>query len=222
VDPEARFTALVQGDEAALSLDEASLLMAATIDPATDIAGALAALDGLATRFDGSTFDELRRHLFATEGFRGDEDNYYDADNSFLDRVISRRCGIPITLAVVTMEVGRRVGIAVDGIGMPGHFLVHHGGIICDPFHGGRVLDVDGCAAIYAALAGSGSGFDPSMLAPVGPLAILTRMLANLKRIYTSDGNLDALERVLRLRTAMPDAPDEDHHQLTRLKARWN
>ena len=221
MDAEARFAALVAGDEAALRLDEAALVMAAAIDPSTDVAGGLAALDDLAARCDGSTFDALRRHLFVAEGFGGDEESYYDAANSFLDKVIARRRGIPITLAVVTMEVGRRLGIAVEGIGMPGHFLVRHADVICDPFHVGRILDVDACAAIYASLGGSG-GFDTTMLAPVGPLAILTRMLANLKRIYTSESDLNALERVLRVRTAIPGAPDEDHHQLTRLKARWN
>jgi len=220
VDPETRFVALVQGDDS-LPLDEACLVMAAVIEPTTDVDGGMRALDELAIACEGRTFDDLRRHLFLTEGFRGDEDNYYDPANSFLDKVIARRRGIPITLSVVTMEVGRRLGLTVDGIGMPGHFLVHHDGVIYDPYHGGGPLDREGCAAIYAAL-GGGSSFDASMLAPVDPRAIVTRMLANLKRVYTTDGDLTALERVLRLRTAMPDASDDDEHQLTRLRARWN
>jgi regulator of sirC expression with transglutaminase-like and TPR domain len=220
VDAVARFVALVEGDDS-LALDEASLVMAAAIDPETDVDGALQTLDELAAGCGGGTFDDLRRHLFVTEGFRGDDNSYYDPANSFLDKVIARRRGIPITLSVVTMEVGRRLGLTVEGIGMPGHFLVHHDGAIYDPFHGGGPLDREGCAAIYAAL-GGGDSFDASLLAPVDARAILARMLANLKRVYTTEGDLNALERVLRLRTAMPDASDDDEHQLTRLRARWN
>lgn len=221
MDPEERFAALVAGDEGSLPLDEAALVMAAAVAPGTDVDAGLAALDELAAGCKGRTFDDLRQYLFVSQGFRGDEENYYDAANSFLDQVIARRRGIPITLAVVTIEVGRRLGLSIDGIGMPGHFLVHHDGGLYDPFHGGRIIDRAGCEALYSALGGGGE-LEASMLAPVGPLAIVTRMLANLKRIYTTEGDLDALERVLRLRTAIPGAPDDDHHQLTRLKARWN
>jgi regulator of sirC expression with transglutaminase-like and TPR domain len=221
MDPEARFTALVHKGAGAVPLDEAALVMAAAIDPGTDVEGALSALDELAAACDGRTFDDLRQRLFVAEGFRGDDENYYDAANSFLDKVIARRRGIPITLSVLTIEVGRRLGLRVDGVGMPGHFLVHHDGAVYDPFHGGRVLDREGCAAIYEALRGTGS-FNSSMLATVDARAILARMLANLKRVYTTEGDLNALERVLRLSTAMPDASDDDQHQLTRLKARWN
>src|SRR4051812_30605946 len=192
-DAETRFVALMQQRDDTVPLDDAVLLLAAAIDPTTDVAGGIAALDDIAARCAGNTFDALRHHLFVVEGFHGDDEEYYDPANSFVDKVIVRRRGIPITLAIVTMEVGRRLGLDVQGIGMPGHFLVRHREQIADPFHGGNIVDREGCAAIYSALA-AGTQFDDSMLAPVGPTAILTRMLANLKRIYTTDGNLNALE----------------------------
>ena len=203
-----RFERLVQRGEAEIPLDEAALLIAAHADPAVDVAGALAQLDALASRCPGPSLDDLRRHLFGTEGFRGDDEDYYDPSNSFLHRVLDRRRGIPITLSVVTMEVGRRIGLAIEGIGMPGHFLVRHEATLFDPFNRGALLD----AAQY----------DPELLDPAGPVAIVARMLANLKQIYVSNGDATALEWVLRLRTAIPGIPDEERHQLTRLRARWN
>jgi regulator of sirC expression with transglutaminase-like and TPR domain len=95
--------------------------------------------------------------------------------------VLDRRLGIPITLSVLMIEVGRRRGIDVRGVGMPGHFLVVVGeGEWYDPFHGGRALDYDGCVARFAELQDP-AAFLPTFLAPVGPIAILDRMLANLQ-----------------------------------------
>ena len=203
-----RFAALLRRPEPEIRLDEAALLIAAHADPATDVEEGLAELDDIAGRCPGASLDDLRRHLFGTEGFRGDDEDYYDPRNSLLHRVLERRRGIPITLSVVTMEVGRRIGLAIDGIGMPGHFLVRCGDTLFDPFDRGAVLDA--------------SQFDAELLAPVGPVAIVARMLANLKQISIANGDATALEWVLRLRTAIPGIPDEEHHQLTRLRARWN
>lgn len=106
------------------------------------------------------------------------------------------------------MEVGRRLGLAIEGIGTPGHFLVRHEDTLFDPFDRGVILDA--------------AHFDAKLLEPVGPVAILARMLANLKHIYVTSGDATALEWVLRLRTTIPGVPDEERHQLTRLRARWN
>lgn len=203
-----RFAMLLRRPESEIPLDEAAVLIAVHADPSADVEGALAELDAVATRCPGTSLDDLRRHLFGTEGFRGDDEDYYDPANSLLHRVLERRRGIPIMLSVVTMEVGHRIGLAIDGIGMPGHFLVRHEDTLFDPFNRGAVLDA--------------TQFDDELLAPVGPVAIVARILANLKQIYVANGDATALEWVLRLRTAIPGIPDEERHQLTRLRARWN
>jgi len=115
---------------------------------------------------------QLARH----EGFTGNHDDYYEARNSYLNHVIERRRGIPITLCLVIIELARRVGVPAVGIGMPGHFLVRDGrdmDAFADPFNGVS-LDRAGCEGLFSAVQPQLS-FDDAYLAPVGPLAIVTR-----------------------------------------------
>ena len=138
----------------------------------------------------------LAEALFVTEGFAGNTSEYSDPRNSLLDDVIDRRLGIPISLSVLMIEVGRRIGLALHGVGMPGHFLVgvdEDPEVFVDPFHAGRVLDVDGCRAIFAALQGPDAPFSPAYLAPTGPRAILLRVLNNLQRSYLERSAVDAV-----------------------------
>src|SRR5690606_13265031 len=117
--------------------------------------------------------------LFRSLGFAGDVEDYGNPRNSLLDSVLDRRRGIPITLAVVLIEVARRAGVALEGVGMPGHFLVRAAGdgeLFADPFHG-VVLDRAGCEKLFAALHGPRARFRDRFLDPVGPRAILARML---------------------------------------------
>src|SRR5205823_9498396 len=107
-------------------------------------------LDELAVRAAGLSGAELATLLFVTEGFVGNAADYADPRNSYLDDVLDRRLGIPITLSVVMLEVGRRCGLQLHGVGMPGHFLVGGGpGEWFDPFHDGARLDLAGCAALF-------------------------------------------------------------------------
>lgn len=214
-----RFVELVQGPEAdlAVALDEAALLIAAHAAPGLDIAAYRSRLDGLAAGAAAATLDGVTHHLFAVEGFRGNRDDFQDPRNSYLDQVLDRRLGIPITLAVVLMEVGRRRGLPLVGVGMPGHFLVRleaEPPVIVDPFAGGAVLDVAGCEARFRAVHGAEAPFDESLLVPVGPRAILARMLANLKQVHAARGDAAALEWVLRLRTAVPGVPAQEQVDL--------
>ena len=129
------------------------LLIAAHAHPDLDVDARLAQLDALAARAAGLSAGELSTLLFVVEGFRGNESDYGDPRNSFLDDVLDRQLGIPITLSVVMLEVGRRCGLQLHGVGMPGHFLVGGGaGEWFDPFHGGARLDLAGCAALFAQL----------------------------------------------------------------------
>ena len=212
-----RFAALVRRPEAEIPLDEAALLIAAVAKDDVDVDGALRALDEIADEVPAPTLDGLRALLFRDLGFGGNPDDYYDPANSYLDDVLDRRVGIPISLAVVMMEVGRRIGVPLWGVSMPGHFLVRDKvdpDVFVDPFARGRMLDRDGCEARFHAVQGPGSVFDESFLEPVGKRAILTRMLANLETVATVREDGDLLRRVLELRVALPTAGLVEHRKL--------
>ena len=207
MDPTPRFTELVQGPEEELRLDAAALRIAAHAQPDLEVDAELAVLDGLAGGIGEHTLEGWRRHLFVDLGFTGNVKRYYDPGNSFLNEVVRRRRGLPITLSVLGMEVGRRIGLRLEGVGMPGHFLLRNGpGIYVDPFAGGRVMDRDECVERFRAVNGPGVPFDPAYLEPVGPRAILARMLNNLKSVYTGRGDIVALSWVFDLRMALPGA----------------
>ncbi len=171
-------------DPSAARLDVAALCIAGHAHPGLDVDAGCARLDELAAACYDRTFGGVRRHLFEHEGFTGNSHDYGDPENSFLDSVLARRTGIPITLAIVMMEVGRRVGVAIDGVGMPGHFLVADAtreGVWCDPFHGGAELALDGCRQVFERVHGHSMAFHESMLRPTPSNAIVARVLTNLE-----------------------------------------
>lgn len=213
---------MVEAPEEALRLDEAALLIAAHAHPELDVDARLAQLDELAAGCPSATVDGVVGHLFGTLGFRGNVDDYGDPRNSFLDDVLDRRLGIPITLSVVLMEVGRRLGVSFVGIGLPGHFVVRHEGVprvLLDPFEGGRRLSPEDCAEHVRRIYGDALSFEPSMLAPVGPRAVLARMLANLKQRFTMEGDAVDAEWVIRLRTLIPDVGEQELGELAGAQA---
>jgi regulator of sirC expression with transglutaminase-like and TPR domain len=191
----ARFAALIERDP--VPLDEAALAIAEEEYAALDVEEVLVRLDRLGERVRAragsreraaSILGALRQVLVEEEGLRGNERDYHDPRNSFLNEVLERKVGIPITLSVVWMEVGRRAGLRLDGVGFPGHFLAKYvspGGteIFLDAFHGGEILSADECVARYRARTG-GRDLDRRYLAAVAPRQILARMLHNLRRIY--------------------------------------
>ena len=131
--------------------------------------------------------------------------------------MLDRRVGIPITLSVLAMEVGRRAGVLLDGVGLPGHFLVRTRSqptVFLDPFAAGRQLDVDGCAELFRRSQGDAVPFDEALLAPVGSRAILARLLGNLRANYAQQGERSALVWVLRLRSAIPGVPLAERRDL--------
>ena len=137
--------------------------------------------------------DALNKYLFEDQGFSGNTGNYDDPRNSFLNQVLDRRTGIPLTLAVVYIEIARRAGIRVDGVNFPGHFLLrfpfgpeddHASAVFVDPFHSGTVLSETDCRSLLHQHAGAGVEFEPRLLAPATKQQILIRMLGNLKRVY--------------------------------------
>jgi regulator of sirC expression with transglutaminase-like and TPR domain len=205
-----------------IDLARAALLIAAEEYPGLDVARYLARLDELARevspRLSGArTAAErvavLNRFLFAEQKFAGNREHYEDPRNSFLNEVLDRCAGIPITLSLVYVEVARRAGVDAHGVGFPGHFLVkhgQHGGIVVDPFFG-TVLTLAECQSRLAAVLGAGAQLEPERhLRAATPREILVRLLGNLKVIYvrTSDFGraLACCERIL---LVAPDSPLE-------------
>ena len=197
-----QFARVLACPDDAVDLAEAALLIACEEYPALDLPHYLARLDGMAqsvrqrispaARADRAVA-ALRRYLFEEEGFRGNEQDYYDPRNSFLNEVIDRRTGIPITLSVVYIEVARRAGLRAVGVGLPGHFLVRVSGggadLLVDPYHGGIALSEGDCQERLNRIYGGRLKVDAAMLAPCGPKALLARMLRNLKAIYLKSGD---------------------------------
>ena len=186
-----RFADVVRRPDHEVPLDLAWALLTAHAHPAVDPDALVAELDDLAASCRTPTLDGLRHHLFVDQGFVGNDADYYDPANSYLDDVLDRHLGIPITLSVVSMEVGRRLGVPLVGIGLPGHFLLRDGAdpeVFLDPFRGGELLDRTGCLDVVRRLHGPDADLDPAWLEPVGRVAILERMLANLVRIFQQRG----------------------------------
>ena len=205
-----RFAELMARDEDTIPLDLAALLIAAHARPGLDVERQRARLDELADSCPGTDLDDLVAHLFGRLGFVGNADDYYDPRNSYLPHVLDTHRGIPISLSVVTISVGARVGIPLVGVGMPGHFLVRavdRPDRFLDPFGRGAALDQRGCEALFHALHGPEVAFHPAHLAPVGPRAIAARMLANLGACFRARDDKAGLVWALRLRTLRPGGP---------------
>jgi regulator of sirC expression with transglutaminase-like and TPR domain len=126
----------------------------------------------------------LNRLLFDEMAFTGNSDNYSDPRNSFLNEVLDRRTGIPISLAVVYMEVARRAGLEVEGLNFPGHFLVRCQGLIIDAFHQGAILSEDACRVLLRRHEGEDATLEPHLRGHATKRQILVRMLVNLKQNY--------------------------------------
>jgi regulator of sirC expression with transglutaminase-like and TPR domain len=228
MDATERFAAAVAAPAADMRLDVAAFALAAHAHRDLDIDGACAQLDALAARCPHPTFDGLRAYLFETLSFRGNRRDYGDPENSFLDSVVERRVGIPITLSVLMMEIGRRVGVPVHGVGMPGHFLVMDAardGVWCDPFHGGALYDSEGCRRLFAQVHGNARGFSRALLVPTDSRSIVSRMLANLEggRLAADPVALGWMcDLHLRLPDLAPDQRDRISAARRTVRARWN
>ncbi|MFL6206239.1 MAG: transglutaminase family protein [Acidimicrobiales bacterium] len=215
-DATARFAALVARQDRPLPVDEALLLIAAHADPGVDVQAERARLDELAARVAEPSVGALRQLLFDELGFAGDRDTYYDADNSLLPRVLDRRLGIPLSLSLLTIEVGRRCGVHLEGIGMPGHYLLRPAGdaaTFIDVYDRGRELDVEGCHHLFERVQ-AGMPWDDRFLQPDAPWARVARTLGNLATAYRRSGDRDSLCWTLQLRLLLPGGSDQDRREL--------
>lgn len=225
MDPLGRFAELMSVHPHAVVLDEAALCVAAVAQPGLDVDAELARLDRLAAECATPTLDGLVALLFGSGRFRGNAADYYDPRNSYLDQVLARGVGIPITLSVLAMEVGRRVGVPLAGVGMPGHFLLRDQvdpAVFVDPFHGGRLLGAPDCRDLFRRSMGRQAPWYDGYLEPISRAAIIERMVANLRLGFQRTGDTVSLRWVLRLRVRCPGATDDDHRELARLLADTN
>ena len=206
-----------------IDLVHGALLIAKAAYPDLNESLYLERLDRMAARVNvdmtASTESEeiimkLNDVLFEQEKLRGNRENYYDPDNSFLNRVLDRKTGIPITLSLIYIEVAGRLGLDVRGIGLPGHFItaLYHpsGTIYIDPFNRGKILTVDKCLEIIRTHISNAFAPDLHWLQPISRKELLTRMLRNLKLIYARQDNDVMLFKMIHwILTLQPDAPAE-------------
>jgi regulator of sirC expression with transglutaminase-like and TPR domain len=205
-----------------LDLLEGALLIASDARPGLDPEAVASEVDalaeplrrrGLATLPAPAQARVLADHLFVGIGFHGNDADYYDPRNSFLDEVIARRTGIPISLSVLYVEVARRAGVTASPVGFPGHFLVriddHERRLVVDPFHGGGALDEVALADLLRR-SGSKLRYSSELIAPTPVRQVVARMLMNLRGIYASRGDFRRLLLVIdRLIDLMPGSTDE-------------
>src|SRR4051794_23654267 len=224
------FSRLVRMPDQEIDLVEAALLIAARQGNGVHTELCMAQLAAISHRVQAllkaegiedprlapcETVDIINRVLFSEEGFVGNRDDYYDVENSYLDKVLVRRTGIPITLCIVYMEVARQVGLPMHGIGLPGHFVVGYWPtdparlprLIVDPFNEGRLLSPGDCSERIQAAYGEDVHFTSEWLRPMSNRQILARVLGNLKQIYMSlDQREEALRTIDMLLIVQPDA----------------
>ena len=216
-DVERHWDALLKTSEHTLDLEAGAFLIARTGDPHIETSPYQQRLDEMATELRPLSSDTPRQvvrymneYLFQTLRFRGNTQQYYDPNNSFLHRVLDDRVGIPISLSVVYLLLGQRLGVPVAGIGLPGHFLVglRTEPVFIDCFHQGTLLTDKDCARL---LQNHGVEFDRRYLEPYSQAQILARMLRNLIAVYEIRQETTEGQRFRRLLTALENREPHPH-----------
>jgi regulator of sirC expression with transglutaminase-like and TPR domain len=212
------FTALVMDDESKIDLAQAALLIASVAYPDLDPVPSLTHLDALARRVREllslsetanlpalfaaeSDFSPLtvitaiNQILFEEEHFHGNKEDYSNPNNSYLNKVLEEHTGLPITLCVLYMEIGKRIGLPIDGMGFPYHFMIRYhwpaGNIYIDPFSDGLILNEQECIERLQTITRHHIPLHPRWLKPVTSRQILLRMLNNLKAIYINKSDFE-------------------------------
>jgi len=205
-----------------IELDRAALEIARIEYPDFDAGPYLGQLDDFAAAIaeraedlsDGEKFIRAtNEYLFGELGFEGNDADYYNPDNSCLNRVLETRLGIPISLSVIYIEIARRLAKPVRGVGLPGHFIVLYDDgqfrAWIDPFHGGALVHEARCRELAQM-----ETLDPELLAPVDKRYIVMRMINNLRRVYFTNRDAEKAIRVLELLIAADPTSAEEHKQL--------
>jgi len=210
------FATLIHRPDGSIDLARASLLISQEEYPDLDIDQYIQTLDEMALdlhsrlaggRASGQILDVMNQYLFDEMGFSGNREDYYNPKNSFLNEVLDTRLGIPITLSVIYLELGWRLGLALAGVGLPGHFIVSYKDgeeeLLIDPYNAGSLLSMEDCQQRLDQIYGGVLTLRPEYLSPLPRKGILVRILNNLKSIYISRREhakaLAASERILLL-----------------------
>ena len=215
-----------------IDLLQAALLYAKPEYPSLEMRQCVNRIEQLAARVidrrgscedSAHTIASINAILFQEEGFTGNQSEFYDPRNSYLNEVLDRKLGIPITLSVIYMEVARRVGLPVFGVGLPGHFLLKHfdlGGqpIFIDPYVAGRLLSPAECQVRMDEVYGGQVPMQPEFLNTVNKRQILTRMLNNLRSIYISHRNFKKALTIIDFVLAIHPRSPEDLRQRALLR----
>ena len=212
------FSSLAQAPE--FDLESGAFLLARTRDPLLDEDTARARLDALGAQVREEvppglsateTVERFSEILFRRNGFRGNQDDYYSPDNSYLDRVLETGLGNPIGLSAIAMFVGDRAGLPLSGIGLPGHFLMAYGEgdgrILFDPFFGGATISEEQCRSRVTE---AEIPWRDDHLAPLPPRMVMFRMIVNLLLIYQTAGAQGQIDALGRLATAIQQSPPPD------------
>jgi regulator of sirC expression with transglutaminase-like and TPR domain len=215
------FLELASFCEETFPLDRAALTLALDEYPELNIHSYLRKLDTMAARAEVlvgvdrtpiNVIESINEVLFVQEGLRGNDEDFYDPRNSFVNEVLDRRLGIPISLSVIYIEVAKRISFPIEGVGFPGYFLVKHAAgdreTIIDPFNVGRILTLKECQELLDKTHDSGVEITPSLLAAMDKRSIVTRMLYNLKGIYTQKEQyqkaISVIDKILMLNPSTP------------------
>jgi regulator of sirC expression with transglutaminase-like and TPR domain len=215
--PGSRLVAYLEETEREFSLARGALLLAQEDYPKLDIDRYLGRFEELARPLiDGGILDrpkqeaeqELAVAFFNEMGFRGNHTDYYDPRNSYLNEVLDRKLGIPITLAIVLIELGKVLKLDLQGVSFPGHFLVKSGERFLDPYRG-LFLDTEECKELFTYLH-PGAPFEERFLLPSSPRQVLARIARNLKQIHLGNREPEkALACCDRILVLLPDSPEE-------------
>lgn len=222
IDTISQFEMLMKPDNADVPLDMALSLIAATADDSLAVNNLMGRFDDLAASIQCATPQHLMNSLFGSGKFTGNTVEYDDPTNSLINHVFDRRLGIPITLGVVAMEIGSRVGVPITGIGMPGHFLCATAVtrrdpiVYFDPFHGPGPLSAADCQMLYRRLTSLDNWCD-EFLMPTPSRQLVLRILNNLKAIYLRRNDVANIRWVMRLRTVIPELAATEQRQFARL-----
>lgn len=229
-----QWTRVLEREDNQTNLGEAALVIARTEYPNLDVSAQLCRLDRMASEVPLgacaaplTNIETLNAYLFEKEMFAGNEEEYDDPRNSFLNDVLDRKKGIPITLSLIYMEIARRLGLPVVGVGFPGHFLVKYmvspradvgtspeeilaDEILVDPYHRGAILTRDDCVTLLKSHFGQEAELHPSFLEAAAPKEILARMLNNLKGSYFRRQNFSKVLTMIELALAIDPASARD------------
>lgn len=219
--PSPEFERVVRGDDRP-RLDRVAFEIARDAYPELDIDAHLARIDELADRVrvrcrpgapQRAVLDQINWALFVEEGYRGNTEDYFDPRNSYLNEVMDRKTGIPITLSILYWAIAERLDLSLSAACLPSHFMLRaeedHGPLFVDPFHGGKFRDRNDCEWFLSGLRGEVVQLDDSQLGPCSAREVVARMLRNLKAIYQTVEDYPAALDVQRRLAVVADDPRE-------------